>query len=231
MNANGSILYQGKSVLDGAPIVAIVTGLKRNSRNVKTGDELQVWIIRGDLHPVDAQHNGADASICGGCVHRGKIVDGKNVDRTCYVKVWQAPSSVYRTFAKGGYANAAPDCLAGRVVRIGAYGDPAAVPVDVWAGFLGQATAVTGYTHQWRDVAALKAWCMASVDSPTEYIEARRAGWRTFRVRSDSNAEVYKREVICPASKEAGKRTVCALCKACGGNSSKAKADIVIAMH
>jgi hypothetical protein len=38
---NGAILYRGPSLLDGAPIVAIVTGLASTSANAKTGAMLQ----------------------------------------------------------------------------------------------------------------------------------------------------------------------------------------------
>ena len=38
-------------------------------------------------------------------------------------------------------------------------------------------------------------------------------------------------EVSCPASAEAGRKTTCESCKACGGTSAKAKASIVIEAH
>ena len=233
--ANGAIIYQGPSALDGQPIVAIATGLAKSSSNVKTGNMIQVWIIRSDMKPTDANHAGADASICGACPHRGVLetVDGitRNVGRTCYVTVFQAPLSVYKTFAAGKYAASSDAGLfAGRNVRIGAYGDPAAVPFSVWQMFLPAADAITGYTHQWRNAIELKAWCMASCDTVADHAAAKSDGWRTFRVRTLADP-VLAREVICPASAEAGKRTTCALCRACGGASSKAKADIVIALH
>ena len=34
---NGIILWEGPSLIDGAPIVVIATGIKRASRNAKTG--------------------------------------------------------------------------------------------------------------------------------------------------------------------------------------------------
>src|SRR5262245_25812018 len=139
MNTESFVFYRGPSMLDGAPIVAIATGLGR-TRNVKTGALVQTWIIRADQSPIDAVNNGNDASICGACPHRGEIVDGKNVGRSCYVTVFQAPLSVYRTFAAGKYAEVTPaqaaELVADRVVRLGSYGDPAAVPADVWATML-----------------------------------------------------------------------------------------------
>jgi len=43
------IIYQGPSLLDGFPIVAIAT---YSDRNTKTGKVLQTYIIRSDLSPL-----------------------------------------------------------------------------------------------------------------------------------------------------------------------------------
>ena len=53
-NYNGVVLYDGPSLIDGAPIVAIATGLIWPSLNRKTGDMVHVWIMRADLPPVEA---------------------------------------------------------------------------------------------------------------------------------------------------------------------------------
>ena len=72
--SNGVILYEGPSVIDGAPIVAIATGLKSPSSNDKTGTMVQVWILRADVAPHEAQKTGADESICGNCPMRPLMV-------------------------------------------------------------------------------------------------------------------------------------------------------------
>ena len=101
---NGIVIYRGPSMLDGAPIVCIATGLETGSSNGKTGGGLiQTWIIREDQSPTEAVNSGADASVCGGCRHRGSIVDGKNVDRSCYVTIFQAPLNVYKSYHRGIY--------------------------------------------------------------------------------------------------------------------------------
>jgi hypothetical protein len=119
---------------------------------------------------------------------------------------------------------------ANRVVRLGSYGDPAAVPIAVWEALVSRATAHTGYTHQWRTMPQLAALCMASADSALEAAQAQTQGWRTFRVRAPSEP-IAPREFVCPASKEAGAKTDCASCRACGGITSKAKANPVIIAH
>lgn len=230
---NGVILYEGPSMLDGAPIVAIATGTNNPSRNPKTGPMIQVWILRADLDPVSAVSQGADASICGHCPHRG---DGNGKARSCYVNVFAAPGNVYRTFRDGGYlkvpAFEAAEIFRGRMVRLGAYGDPAAVPFGIVAEALSHAAGWTGYTHQWRNVFVPAEWSrfvMASCDCEADKLEAKNAGWRTFRVRLEGEA-LHKREIACPASDEAGKRTTCFDCALCGGLTKRA-ADIAIIVH
>ena len=232
-----AILYRGPSMIDGAPIVVIATGLGKASGNTKTGDMIQTWILREDVSPTDAIHTGDDVSICGACPHRGQIIDGKNTGRSCYVTVFQAPLSVFTAYKAGRYteldAAQARAALAGKRVRLGSYGDPAAVPLHVWQSILPDVDAMTGYTHQWRLMSTppqFAQYVMASCDTDQDYVDAKAMGYRTFRVRSASEP-LRPREVICPASKEAGEKTTCSACIACGGPGSKARADIAIIAH
>jgi hypothetical protein len=96
---SGVVLYEGPSMLDGAPIVAVLTGLDRASKNEKTGDLLQLWILRQDVAPNDAAKDGNDASVCGACPHR-RQEDGT---RTCYVMVYQGPRAVWAAYKRGRY--------------------------------------------------------------------------------------------------------------------------------
>src|SRR5690606_32328290 len=98
------------------------------------------------------------------------------------------------------------ELASGRVVRLGAYGDPAAVPFDFWHRLLDKAKDWLGYTHQWRTCdQRLKQFCMASVDSRAEYDEAHDAGWRTYFVGKDLD-DMPPRVALCPASAAAGKK-------------------------
>lgn len=63
----GVVLYEGPSMLDGEPIVAIATGMQTPSTNRKTGEMVQVHILLQKEHPSVAQNSGADSSICGNC--------------------------------------------------------------------------------------------------------------------------------------------------------------------
>jgi hypothetical protein len=233
--ANAVIMYEGPSLIDGAPIVVIATNLANKSDNTKTGDMVQTWIMRSDVAPHDAIHSGADASVCGDCPLRGTIANGRNVNRACYVSTWQAPRSVYDAYRRGIYNRATPqqiaELFAGRRIRLGAYGNPSAAPYSIWQTALAKAAAHTGYIHNWRT--APREWTrlvMASVETPADAAIAAALGYRTFRVRR-AGEELAPKEIVCPASKEAGYKTTCALCKACGGTSSKARANVAILAH
>lgn len=224
---NGAVLYRGPSLLDDAPIVVVVTGLASSSRNSKTGKMLQTWILREDVEPHDAVRSGQDSSICGGCPHSGT---------SCYVQVERAPLQVHRAYHRGSYMDwtqAMPaNALRGQRFRFGSYGDPAAVPFNVWRRVFEQKLAGwTGYTHQWANpqFRRLRNYFMASADSASEALEAWAQGWRTFRVRKADDPSL-KGEVSCPASEEAGKVTTCASCNLCQGQRLDAK-SVVINSH
>ena len=229
------IIYEGPSAIDGSPIVVIAT---LGSKNSKTGDMLQTWIMRADMRANDAAQTGEDYSVCGNCPHRGIVLNGKNVKRTCYVRTWQAPRSISEKYLRGGYPVIdASEIGKGRAVRLGSYGDPAAVPVHVWQALVSESTSHTGYTHQWREAFAssLQGLCMASADSEAEAQQARALGWRTFRVSERALVNPVKGdEITCPASKEAGQKTTCASCGLCAGSMADKRRtipSITIAMH
>jgi hypothetical protein len=229
----GVILYEGPSKLDGEPIVVIATGLAKGSTNRKTGAMIQTYIIRSDQSPIEAVASGADVSICGDCPHRG---DGTGKGRSCYVNLGHGPRAVYDGYRRGIYPKAsafeAKDLFAGRMVRLGTYGDPTAAPYAMWKVALGKASGWTGYTHQWRVIdSKWRELVMASADSPLDMNEAHDRGYRTFRVTPEAFQNVKGLEIICPASEERGKVTTCDECKACMGTSGKARVSIQIAAH
>jgi hypothetical protein len=240
--ATGYVIYKGPSLLDGAPIVVIAV---IGSGNTKTGDMVQTYILRSDTTPLDALNSGADESICGDCKSRPAL------GGDCYVRVEQGSTVVFKTLQAGNYPPAAPHIVRkltkGRGKRLGTYGDPMAVPAWVWEDlvydYTPNGTVVgkdthTGYTHQWLnpDIKSgqrerIMALCMASVDTVTEYEMARHLGYRTFRVRTDSQP-ILPGEFICPASKEAGKLRLCNSCFACDGtDGNDRKANPVIIAH
>jgi len=227
------LLWQGKSLLDGERIIAIATGIDSKSENRKTGKMIQVWILKADMHPMLARRLGEDFSVCGNCMHRE--------NSTCYVNLCHGPINVFNAFIDRNYKEYEPsdiELFRGRNIRIGAYGDPAAVPFEVWENITSVANKFTGYTHQWDNKVCdprLKDICMASVDTIkgyyNEYVKAQKMGWRTFRVRESLDNELKDNEFACPASKEGGEKVQCDRCGACSGWSSSTKKSVAIVLH
>jgi hypothetical protein len=226
----GAILWRGPSRIDGKPIVIIGVW---DSSNRKTGNMLQTYIIRSDLSPTEASKYGEDESVCGDCAHRGIPTldpDSRQAEeRTCYVVLGQGPTVVFKQFMLGAYEDCTTPAKrrkvgAGKVVRIGTYGDGAASPRYVWDDLLHDSLGHTGYTHQWRNTPDMQDLCMASVESLEELEQAQSQGWRTFRV-TKLGALSHKSEIPCPSP-----RVKCEDCKLCGGTRVRAK-SISITVH
>jgi len=221
-----AIIYNGPSLLDGKPIVVIAT---YSNRNKKTGHVVQTYILRSDINPLEASKTGADFSICGNCIMRGEPTTDPNrkiaKGRKCYVNLGQGVLIVYKAFLRGVYAPGDPRTMGrGRFVRVGTYGDPGAVPSEVWDELLAEADTWTAYSHQsgWRpDIA------MQSADDYAQALAHWKQGHRTFRVIADLSEIDKANEALCPASKEAGRRAQCTACKLCKG-SSKAKSIAIV---
>ena len=176
----------------------------------------QMWIMAASERPTDAAKNGTDSAVCGECPHRPLLAKINNV-APCYVNLGQAPNAVY----KSQYSDGMPTI--NKALRLGAYGEPTALPFELVQDAVNNADGHTGYTHQWRTCdPRFKTLLMASVYSIGEQIEAQAQGWRTFRVRKDSDA-LLDGEVQCPASKWGGMKTNSADCKLCAGTSRQAK--------
>jgi hypothetical protein len=248
--ATGAILWYGISPIDGTtPIVCVATwgNGRAVSINTKTGGMVQTWILVDPrvtgLTPLEATRTGEDVGICGGCEHRGRIalvkvgrrLVARVVGRSCYVNLVQGPGSVASGVARGIYPDLSGDLLAiaelGRdaTVRLGAYGDPAAVPAPTWRALVAHSAGHTGYTHQWKSArlaSALRDIVQASCDSARDRDRARAAGWATFTVMARGQA-VPETATLCPASAEAGKLTTCEKCLMCDGSGQ----NIVIHAH
>lgn len=222
--ADSVVLFEGLSMIDNhTPIVVIATGLGRKTSNRKTGAMVQTWILRADMTPLDAVGSREDGGICGGCPHR-KQLDGS---RSCYVQVGQAPQGIFKAYLRGSYPKATVEELAelfaGRLVRLGAYGDPAAVPSEVWDAALSQSAGHTGYTHQWKAprLRWITRYVQASVDSEAEAKVAAANGLGYFRVKP-IGAPMLDGETYCPAN---GADVTCATCRACSGKGARVVID------
>jgi len=222
--SKGYVLFEGASLLDGAPIAVIAT---MASNNIKTGlsgkrNMVQTWVIRTDIAPHDAVKTGQDVSVCGDCQHK------PTEDDTCYVTVFQAPLAVYKGYKRGIYSRDVEQFyseIVNRSVRFGAYGDPAAAPTELWRDIASKCKGTTGYTHQWEragfDIELLD-YVMASVDNPEQ---AARVGSRYFRVKTP-DSPVLAGEVECLSDSKGLKCSDCLVCD--GGDKGK---SIYITAH
>ena len=231
------MIYNGPSLLDGQPIVVIAL---LNSKNSKTSDMIQTYIIRSDVDPRDANRLGMDYSICGHCPMRGKPnlekEKGLADNRSCYVIIGQGPLKLYNGYHKGRYPAAIGHTEIskigkGRMIRIGTYGDGAAVPSYVWDSLCSESKGYTAYSHQ-KHISSSSFEnhrYMVSVQSLDSAKSAWTDGARTFRIVKDQNELVSGKEILCPASKEAGQKTTCMDCGLCAGSSIKAKSIAIVA--
>ncbi len=217
----GVILFEGQSVLDGQPIVAIATF---KTSNEKTGNMIQTWIMRSDMTPQEASNQKADSSVCGMCPHRRSIGGG------CYVTLHQAPRAVYTAYKKGNYpvydADKHSQLFVKRALRLGSYGDIAALPFEVVKPLLHLVSSSTGYTHQIKhpnfQPEVLTA-CQVSADTEKQALKAQEQGYKTFRVKTP-NMPVLEGEIECLSDTHG---ISCVDCGLCNGK----QANIVINVH
>ncbi len=238
MKVKSSIVYRGPSLIDGKPIVAVAI---ISSANTKTGGMLQTYIMRADIDPRLASKSGEDFSICGSCPSRGIATNDPDVsqakERACYVLLGQGPLIVWKSMQRNLYPDVTghADIAAigtGRMVRLGTYGDPAAVPSYIWDSLLSLAEGHTAYTHQSGMAGAdvRHDLFMTSADTLADATHAWSQGRRTFRVVNAVSDIVKGAEILCPASKEAGNKTTCFKCGLCAGSLVNAK-SIAIPAH
>lgn len=219
---NSAVIWTGPSAFTGQPVEVLVQCLKTPSSNEKTGAMVQVSIVQAGQNPSLMRGTPREADVCGAC--RGQ----KRLEGWCYEdwQPWLIGQQRHR--AQVLSLTEASELLAGRSVRLGAYGDPAAVPFMVWARLLAHVRAWTGYTHAWRTCdSRFRLYLMASVESPAEAIEAGLAGWRTFRIRPDAGGELGRGEVVCPFE---SRGVTCERCRLCAGTGRPAR-SIVITAH
>lgn len=236
------VIYSGPSKIDGSPIVAIYIA---ESANSKTGGMSQVYILQADIDPITANRTGADYGICGDCPHRGKANTGKVSGfadgRSCYVNIGQGPNQIYKAFKAGKYQPATLDELPalgeGQMIRLGAYGDPLAIPSHIFRALLSKAKGHTSYTHASGLLPdATLSPHMISADNPLQAQAMHSRGLRTFRVipvttwQDKGRGSLLANEILCPASKEVGAKVQCIDCGLCAGQTIKAK-SIAIPAH
>jgi hypothetical protein len=235
------VVYRGPSAIDpNVEIVAIVTGIVRPSANTKTGPMAQLWIMVASEAPHLAQKSGLDAAVCGNCPMRPLLAmlaraSGNPDAPICYVKTFQGPRATWEAnHARPVDLDGALRALRamGRALRLGAYGDPAAVPESVVRALAEASDGVTGYTHQWRDerFSWLKSYALASADNYHDRDSAHAMGWRSYRV-IDTGAIFHdlQDEVYCPHVTHGAQCYRCGLCD--GATTNDNRRSVAILAH
>jgi len=217
MLQNSYIVWEGTSLIDGSPIVLILTGFVSPTSNRKTGRLLQSWILQQEFVPTYAANKGLDVGICGDCPLKMSRIG------SCYVNLLPV-NNIYRKYVSGTYlklgANEIEFLKRYRYpVRIGSYGDPTAVPFDIWEPIISASNKYTGYSHQWRNTdLRWQKYLMASVQSESEASDAQKLGWRTFRIVAP-NEPLSQGEILCRYTED--DRIQCENCLLCDGASAK----------
>jgi hypothetical protein len=244
------IVLKKKSAFTGDPIKIVVQCIKRKSKNIKTGDMLQVAILPDTgRHILEIIGSGYDESVCGSCplrpINRSKLkLEGK---KECYVNVAKSINMVHKVTQNKkedrDFTAIDKQVAKGRPIRLGNYGEPSLIGKRTTDRLLKHAPnpqrAHTGYTHAYKERFAQwsKSYLMASVDVSNDSLEIARSlwskDWRTFRlIRSVEDIDLQN-EILCPASKEGGNKSTCARCLLCNGkrNSSDRRKSIAIVQH
>ena len=178
----------------------------------------QSWILQQDIVPTEAAKKGLDLGICGNCPMK------LSQSGSCYVNLLPT-NNIYRKYKSRTYPRLTANEIAvlkhyRYPIRLGSYGDPTAVPFDVWEPIIHASNRYTGYTHQWRNHYnhVWQKYLMASVEGKEEASIAQNMGWRTFRVMAP-NATLSENEILCRHTED--DRVQCESCLLCDGKSSK----------
>ena len=168
-----------------------------------------------------------------------------NVERVCYVRLEQAPTGIFKAYEAGRYevvtTPVAIELVRGRPLRVGAYGDSAALPVGVLRPVVAAAAVVLNYTHAAGYAPGradrLGPFTMASADSIEQAQQYQARGLRTFRVSPSFELVGGVRRVLdiqpgesqCP--KTIDKAVQCVGCGLCDGNRRGLRGNIVAPVH
>lgn len=219
--SNSAIVWEGKSYFTGENLIAIATGFDK-TYNTKLGfNVVQVWILPKDKSPTEAFKANTGLSTCGNCPLRNKI---------CYVLLHQAPSAIWHHYQNGKYQSLQSIHLEKirkrhKILRLTAYGDVGAMPIEPLLPLIKATRHTIGYTHTWRHDDRWKGDLMASVESVGDAKYAQSLGWQTFRIKSPEDEFILPSEKYCTNYLDA--LTQCSNCLLCNGS----KQSIVIDAH
>jgi hypothetical protein len=236
------LVHDIPSAYNGKPIRVRATFAEPRTANEKTGAMIQTYIAPAFDHPQETIKQGDDGAQCGACPlsptakdkvsHDSSYTNVGQIGQTgggCYIRT----DTIGHTLSDKDNSKVVLKALdKGYGLRLGSYGDPAMVDPSVWKPLLDKASFHTGYTHQWRHDFAqkYKGILMASVNSPSEFLEAKKLGWKVFATWNGICAEhvqVLGLTIQCPSDPTLPVIRQCSACRLCNGK----RADIWIVPH
>lgn len=197
----------------------VLTGLKLNSQNRKTGAMIQTYLI--DKETIDEKS--VFGSKCGLC----PMVD------KCYVS--RDKLTVRRLLKQGKYTqvtfNQMIELIKDKPIRLGTYGDPSIIPLSDLETIVSNTSMHTGYTHFYNEIPLqYSRYFMASVETLKDELYAQSLGYRTFRVLLKGSTQYKTSDHILECLNETHDKT-CLECKLCNGNLKGNKKNIYIKEH
>ena len=195
-------------------IYAALYCLERSSSNSKTGDMVQLAILPIDSKPTKALKT-RQLPNCGDCA----------LISTCYVNTVSLNAvydqTVNQTVAAVPKRFRAP-------IRLGSWGDPGLLPIDLLQQLSRTAGAHTGYTHLWQEIEQeYSQLLMASID----HLTAKKQGLTVDQLKRLAWDKGYRTYTILqPGEKQSAQErsclyvsnnTQCRYCKLCNGAGSQ----------
>lgn len=165
----------------------------------------------------------------GGCyTHKGLMYSGLKSMLKRLHRLWgEGKIQKYSKSSFDGFIKAS-SFFAPALTRLGVYGEPSTIPLNVIKKLVELSKKHTGYTHQWNLFnKKYSRYLMASTHSAFESRMANNLGWRSF----ESSRAKELTMPTCPAAKEfTGNKLTCVTCGACNGKIG-GKNNIHIVKH
>ncbi len=211
-------------------VILVITNIIKASTNDKTGDMVQTWIFDRGLLTAPKVF-GAKCERCPmvqACYVSENTMGYKSVRKAALKALGIIEGN---TSYKVATLQEVLPLLSGRRLRLGAYGDPSALPLADLEALVNASRGHTGYTHFYHEIdSAYSEFLMASVESLSDEMLAQSLGYRTFRVlrKGETDHEVTDRSILCL---ESDKGIQCADCMLCSGMSKPNAKNIYIYEH
>lgn len=208
------------------PTFYLVFTALNGSSNRKTGDMIQTYLLDKSRLKSEKSVFGAKCQDCS-MVKECYVSRDKLSVRRSLVLTLEGQRATYQKRLLGGVL----PLLKGRLIRLGTYGDPSAIPLRDLARICSSAKGHTGYTHFWREIdEGYSAYLMSSCETLADELLSNALGYRAFRVLLDAHEvhETSKKSVQCL---NASVGLTCAECLLCSGSQGKGSSNIYIHQH